>query len=361
MSHSHNIEQAINHSVISQLVPLSQLMPQQRSVLFESCELVNLVAGQSLVKIGDTQAFHLYLIYGGLDLEDISTDQQTIDHHHPEAKLPIAHEFPRSLNVTATEDTLVLKVPSDLLEKVLCWGQTAKCLLADVAKDAKYEEDYLWIQKLLESRLFYKVPSINILKVLNGFTEVKVSAKQKIIHQGDEGSCCYLIKSGSADVIVASQGIEPVAVLQAGTVFGEDALVNDKPRNATVIMREDGVLMKLEKQDFYSLLQTPDVEMLSAAATLDAIAGGAIPLDVRTQREFDTGHHQKAINIPLHLSLMKCELLDKSSKYITYANRLERAQTAAYLLGQQGFDVRAMQPGLDHLSISLLQKFKQVL
>ena len=44
--------------------------------------------------------------------------------------------------------------------------------------------------------------------------------------------------------------------------FGQDALVTDVPRNATVTMTTSGTLMRLSEPDFESLLMHPVIEKL---------------------------------------------------------------------------------------------------
>ncbi len=350
---------SLSKSMINAFVPLCELSEEQYDFLAESSELLNLFAGQGLFKLGDTQACHLYLVHGTLVLEDISGNKRDISSSDAEAKLPISHLFPRRATVSASTDAQILKVPSELLEKILCWGQVARCLLAEVAKDADFEEDYLWIKRLLQSRLFYKVPPTNILDILNSFVACEVKAGEKIIQEGDEGSCCYLIKAGEADVLLSRKGKEPVATLAIGSVFGEDALVNNKPRNASVVMRTDGVLMKLEKQSFYELLKQPKVTTVTATNIEDLVLKGLRLIDVRTQAEYDSGHHGQSINLPLHLAYLKSALLDGEPQYIAYSGSDERAKTAAFLLSQQGFDVSAMQGGIETLSLGLHQQFTE--
>ena len=89
--------------------------------------------------------------------------------------------------------------------------------------------------------------------------------------------------------------------------------------------------------------------MVTPANVLAFMEADAGIIDVRTQKEFDLGHHEQAINIPLHLSYMKSVLLDKDKQYVTYSSGEERAKAAAFLLTQQGYKAFAMQGGIDEL------------
>jgi CRP-like cAMP-binding protein len=50
------------------------------------------------------------------------------------------------------------------------------------------------------------------------------------------------------------QGI-PLAELGLGNTFGEEALISEDKRNATVRMLTDGALMRLKKADFLELMK----------------------------------------------------------------------------------------------------------
>ena len=83
---------------------------------------------------------------------------------------------------------------------------------------------------------------------------VPVRANQVIITQGEPGDYYYLIREGTASVATRDDGgkLRIVNELAAGDQFGEEALLSDAPRNATIMMKTDGVLMRLAKQDFPS-------------------------------------------------------------------------------------------------------------
>jgi CRP-like cAMP-binding protein len=53
--------------------------------------------------------------------------------------------------------------------------------------------------------------------------------------------------------MVAGSSVQ-LAELKEGDAFGEEALVADTVRNATVVMKTDGMLLRLSKQDFNELL-----------------------------------------------------------------------------------------------------------
>uniref|UniRef100_A0A8C3AQU5 Rap guanine nucleotide exchange factor 3 n=1 Tax=Cyclopterus lumpus TaxID=8103 RepID=A0A8C3AQU5_CYCLU len=78
-----------------------------------------------------------------------------------------------------------------------------------------------------------------------------------ISFQGDKGTSWYIIWKGSVNVITHGKGL--VTTLHEGEDFGQLALLNDAPRAATIILREDNChFLRVDKQDFIRILK--DVE-----------------------------------------------------------------------------------------------------
>ncbi|XP_064591007.1 rap guanine nucleotide exchange factor 3 isoform X1 [Zonotrichia leucophrys gambelii] len=78
-----------------------------------------------------------------------------------------------------------------------------------------------------------------------------------LFSQGDKGTSWYIIWKGSVNVVTHGKGL--VATLHEGDDFGQLALVNDAPRAATILLREDNChFLRVDKQDFNRILK--DVE-----------------------------------------------------------------------------------------------------
>src|SRR5260370_16331298 len=80
---------------------------------------------------------------------------------------------------------------------------------------------------------------------------VLASEGQNVVHQGEAGSQFFMITTGSADVTRDGQ---IVASLGPGDYFGELALFDPAPRNATVTATAPTTLVSVSRNTFRDLL-----------------------------------------------------------------------------------------------------------
>ena len=82
-------------------------------------------------------------------------------------------------------------------------------------------------------------------------TEVEAPAGTVLIDQGDAGVDCFVIVEGEASVIVSGAHVTSLA---SGAMFGETALVDHRPRNASVVADTDMRLLRFDAKHFRQLL-----------------------------------------------------------------------------------------------------------
>jgi rhodanese-related sulfurtransferase len=174
-------------------------------------------------------------------------------------------------------------------------------------------------------------------------------AGETIIKQGDEGDFFYVITRGSAVVTretpMSRDGLK-LADLGVGESFGEEALISDAKRNATVTMLSDGALVRLGKSDFNELLNEPLLHWVDLAHGKELIERGARWLDVRLPSEFEAFHLDGAVNVPLYFIRLKVKTLEPKTPYIVVCDTGRRSSAAAFLLSERGFDAYCLQGGI---------------
>lgn len=85
-----------------------------------------------------------------------------------------------------------------------------------------------------------------------------VAKDTEIFHSGDEPDAVFVVVNGKVKIVVTtSDGKELIlAVLGAGQVVGEMALLDSSPRSATVVASTSVDLLVLSREDFQRILDT---------------------------------------------------------------------------------------------------------
>jgi len=309
--------------------------------LLQGLEPQVVFAGQPLFQVGAYDGEHVYLLHGRACLEWPSGERESVSGR--ETLMPLAQTQPRRVTAWAETDCSVLRLNSERLDKLLTWSQVADYLQLIIARQRDLDEDIDWMMTVLRSNLFFKVPPLNVEQIFYRLKPRLVDAGETVIRQGEMGDVCYFLKEGRAEVHRHRDGQwQHLADIEAGRCFGEDALVEDAPRNARVRMLTDGVLMCLDKQDFYRLLREPEVPETPLDVWRQAQEQGAVLIDCRSEEEYDQGHLPHAVNVPLSLLAIKSSLLQEEVEYLCYCDTGRRSRATAHLLRQQGYIARAL-------------------
>jgi len=103
---------------------------------------------------------------------------------------------------------------------------------------------------LSKVKLFQRLPAEQHDVLAGALTTHTHPKGYKLINQGDEGDSFYVIVAGS--VIVSVDG-KKVATLQSGDYLGENALLRDEPRNASITADTEITVLKMTRAQFQEL------------------------------------------------------------------------------------------------------------
>jgi CRP/FNR family transcriptional regulator, cyclic AMP receptor protein len=77
-----------------------------------------------------------------------------------------------------------------------------------------------------------------------------------LFREGDTGDVMYVVQSGEVEIRRIVGDVERVlAVLPPGEFFGEMALVNDRPRSATAVVKRAARLLVIEPRTFEAMIR----------------------------------------------------------------------------------------------------------
>lgn len=336
----------VDATELARFYPLDSLRPENLEQLAQEATIEEHGRGTVLFAAGDVDAHTLYLVAGAVRGQYPSGKVKRIDGASLQGRYPLGDLQPR--RYSAVVDSLVATVAR--LNRRFCahvqtWDQLTRLenfRHCDANPDANR-----WIWRLLQNRALYRMPTANIEQMFLRFEAVPARAGDVIVREGDPADFFYVIKAGTCAVSKQTRaGAATVAYLVRGDTFGEDALLTNTTRNATIVMKTDGILMRLSERDFGEVMMPPMVDWVTPGQASIMVRQGAAILDVRTPEEFAVRAVKGAVNVPLDLLREEAGELERGRKLVVYCNTGERSAAAAFILAKLGLDAFALQGGL---------------
>jgi len=346
-------DEQVSPELLRGFSPLDGLKRDNLAALARKVQVRELSPGQVLFKEGDTEKRTIYVVSGTLELVDQGKVVGTIEGGSELARNPVAPVYPRRATARARDRVQFLSIDSDLLDVMLTWDQTGTYEVSDLRGEADESNDD-WMTMLLQTKAFHKVPPANIQAIFMRMQQINYRSGDVILKQGAEGDYFYVLIRGSALVTretpLSKDGIK-LAELHVGDTFGEEALISEAKRNATVTMQSDGSVMRLGKEDFKKLLNEPMLDWVNQEEAQEIVQGGGQWLDVRLPSEFGNQHLDGAINIPLYFIRLKISTLDPEQKYVVCCDTGRRSSAGAYILSERGFQAYVLRGGINNDSV----------
>ncbi|KAL4906133.1 camp-dependent protein kinase regulatory subunit [Aspergillus multicolor] len=155
-------------------------------------------------------------------------------------ELALMYNAPRAATIVSTDSKSTLWA----LDRV-----TFRRILMDSA----FQRRRMYEAFLEEVPLLSSLKPYERAKIADALDTIKFPAGESIITEGDPGDAFYLLESGEAEAFM--EGVdEPVKFYQRGDYFGELALLDDKPRAASVRAKTEVKVAKLGRDGFKRLL-----------------------------------------------------------------------------------------------------------
>lgn len=250
----------------------------------------------------------------------------------------ILYTIPQGAVLRLTRFSTYLLIDGARLDELLTGMQQERSLaaLADDVRDRA--------AALIRSTPFKQLTFEQTVRCAELMQTWTYAAGEDVVVEGQQGDYFYVIESGQAEVVRRGS---PVARLGAGASFGEEALLQEVPRNATVRMVTDGRLLRLAKTQFDRFLGAELVSVLAAAEAERMIRGGHVEVvDCRTEAEWELWRLPRARLIPLEELRDRMRGLDAAREYLVYCRTGRRARAASFLMRQAGLKAHALENGI---------------
>lgn len=247
---------------------LEKLSVSELRGLYEHSELRAFAPNEAVLTRGNTRRSLFVILRGrvkifGKDKEHRPVYLATLETGNSFGEFALFGKVDPNLSVTAEHSSALLEIPRELVLKLAKTRPAITQFLKELFK-----------QRILDTALA-SVPLFSQLhpqdrkQIVARFTPFKAKEGTVIVHEGEPGDCMYFITSGSvgvytllldADEQAAAGGgnqDEPLllATLKSGDFFGEQAIVSEEPRSATVIAQTNVMMLRLTKYDLDAVLQ----------------------------------------------------------------------------------------------------------
>ncbi len=266
----------------------------------------------------------------------------------------MARLLPRQFTARAKVDSMVLQLDKAAIDRILVADKSEEGDITTsrhfVVNEIDQDDTVDWMTKMLQSEIFSQLPTANIQQLFVMLEPIDYKAGDTVIEQGEPGDSYYIVQEGHCEVSRApSEGAKPIklAELKDGDSFGEEALLTDGTRNASVTMLTDGTLMKLSKENFITLVTLPSLNEISFEQGKSLVdSGAAVWMDVRFKDEYEESNIKGSINIPFNLLRAKLDSLDRSKHYLVCCDSGGRSSAAVFTMISNGFKASVLKGGL---------------
>jgi cAMP-dependent protein kinase regulator len=234
----------LSKSVIKNFL-FSSLDEDSLKTVIDALKEVKLPKGSEIIKQGDEGDF-FYVVESG-NVEFFVNDEKVSESSSGSSfgELALMYNSPRAATVLAKTDVILWALDRLTFRRIL---------LAKTSKKRQLYESFLKEVPVLSNLSLFERS-----KLADALDTENYKSGEVIIKEGEIGENFYLIIKGTADVVKSGEG--KVNSLKRGDYFGEIALLNDLPRQATVVSTSDVDVATLDKRGFQRLLG-PAVEVL---------------------------------------------------------------------------------------------------
>ena len=368
---SNTEKKPVDDAVLLRFVPINGIAPVHLKELRNHAEIVTIEEDEP-IDIGHGRSpYTFYLIEGEIQVVSGKRVTDTIFAGTAKARFSLSHMHDEKRSLRAGTRVKLLRLERSKISTLLIWSQSRdeepgeaqekdagaggagrNAGPADPAQQAGglVQGQQSGVEPIiLTSEIFSRIPPSNVQRIRDLMEPVHVKAGDVIIQQGGPGDFYYVIRSGRCKVTKQTSPGEPpveLAELKSGDTFGEESLISESRRNATVTMVTDGKLLRLTKDNFVDLIRDPLLNTVDLAEAMVKVSAGGQLIDVRMPEEHAEDGIPGSLNIPLSQLRNRVRELRRSKPYIVYCTSGKRSSAAAFLLRERGYDASILDGGL---------------
>jgi CRP-like cAMP-binding protein len=333
--------------ILSNYHPLSLIDEQYIELLNASCQLKEAGANDIILRKPFADDVYHYLLEGSVEVRASFESRETVNKADTKAGYPLEENLTQGGVVKSLGSSQCLVVSKDAIDRLLTLSQSEShkknssgIAQPIVSEGVMIDEDFetQWTGRFFQSRLASHLSTSVLQELFLKLEDVEFAKGEIIVEKNSPGDYFYIVKSGVAQVLTEPRGPYQGQSfeLTAGDYFGDEALIADTVRNATVIMITDGLLGCLQVEPFNCLIKQNLVIPLSGESNENTDRFKYV--DVRLPLEYRHAHFEGAENIPISHLRKKMDYFNFNDTYVITADGGRRSELATYLLRQAGIN-----------------------
>lgn len=185
------------------------------------------------------------------------------------------------------------------------------------------------VSTLKKTSIFSETNDFILKEIALQLAEKKVDKGKLIFKKGSLGKSMYIIAKGMVRI---HDGGHVYSKMEAGSVFGEYALIDEETRSASVTAEKDSVLYKLEQEDFYTVLSQKQEIAKGILKVLIKRIRNMNVLEEKLSKNFLKVQTQKKVIESQHLGLSEKKQLLEIQNYDLLALNEEKNQQISILV-----------------------------
>eukprot|EP00930_Biecheleria_cincta_P088362 TRINITY_DN7758_c0_g3_i1.p1 TRINITY_DN7758_c0_g3~~TRINITY_DN7758_c0_g3_i1.p1 ORF type:complete len:802 (+),score=204.51 TRINITY_DN7758_c0_g3_i1:31-2406(+) len=248
------VEALKNNTNLQSCVPLDG---PKMDLLIDAAWKEDIAAGNEIIKEGDLNADYFYIVQSGKFTISVQAGAtQSADAAQAAAsnsigaagpgksfgELALLYFAPRAATVKAEVASVVWVIDRKNFKDILAKSTD------DISKE--------YIKYLDKVEILSPLKPDEKAAIAKALTELQLTKDETIFQQGESGDVFYILIEGNVSVIKdGNEQVKLTATAEKGHMFGERALLNNEPRNATVkVVSETAKALTLDRQSFDMLL-----------------------------------------------------------------------------------------------------------
>lgn len=347
----------IEADVLKGFHPVDLATDEGAQDILASAQVLELGRNKILFKKAPPPDETYYLLDGEVEIRESFENRKRVEAGTDDARNALEEQCKGGATVRALGEVRILVLSRDAIDSALANSDgglneglaslDVQILTDDdeVLEEARFDDAYSedWMANILDSPLLACLSASDIQRCFMELERVEVKESDEIVTAGTRGEHFYILMQGEAEVLTEPKG--PFAGqtfdLAPGDYFGEEALVADTIRNATVRMASDGAVGRLNREQFDAIFRKSLIQTIASDKAQGFLNGQGMNyqlLDVRFPPEFRHEHREGAQNLPIVLLRKKLRELDRKCTYLVTPEGGRRSDLAVFLLRQSGLN-----------------------